>query len=675
MSIKFFLCMLAILTVLSVSIATESGNRIAIRIKNPPEYLLDTIITADYEVLRFREQQFIDVFLPAKELEDMISLEIDYEVLFDELEMLNNMQLKTRDLPGYRNYNNILTELEDIETEYNHIARLYNIGNSRGNLYYNSGNDSYSSYQNHHIWALKITDNPDEANDRPAVYFNGAHHAREPISAEMVMLIAYHLVYGYGTDPDITHLVDNTEIWLIPLLNPDGHKLVTTQSNINWRKNIRDNNDNGIFNSNYDGVDLNRNYSYEWAQTSPPSASNYSGPSPFSEPELAAFKNLLESRKFVAGISYHSYGQYVLFPPGYISGLYSPDAQAQSSLASAMAQTIPRITGTGHYTAQHSWQFYPATGTAEDYAYCTHGVFAHTLEMATQFIPPHTQAQQICEDNLEAAMILMRRGHHSTLTGLVSEFLTANPLTAEIFVIGIDDTGVHREPYTSCNDFGRYYRLLLPGLYNARYSAPGFFTAPLSEIEIIDSLRTVNDIELIPLIPVTFSEGSYDNEGILLSWDQPCPDSFFGDGADLLLPYDISLPMGYNVYRDSLLINAEYHIVETEYLDQNAEEGELYSYQIAAVYEEGEAELSPPIEVCFQPDMILPPHNISISIQAENVYLEWSPVEQATSYKVYYSPEPCADNWIELSHTGNTSWQGNLINSQGYFRVTAVFNF
>ncbi len=116
--------------------------------------------------------------------------------------------------------------------------------------------------------------------DAPVFVINGCQHAREWVSPMAVCYTAEQLVTQYGTDPQITELVDSIEFHIVPVVNPDGY-VYTWSTDRYWRKNRR-NNGNGTF-----GVDLNRNWSLQWggAGSSGSSSSDlYRGPSPFSEP-------------------------------------------------------------------------------------------------------------------------------------------------------------------------------------------------------------------------------------------------------------------------------------------------------------------------------------------------------------------------------------------------------
>src|SRR5690554_1577462 len=644
---------------------------VAIRLEQPTQNLIDHIVRQDYEIIRLKDLEFVEIIVKKEQLPEFTDLGWEPEILFTEREMWDNLRLKTDELPGYRSYNDVLDELNDIVDSNPGIAALYNIGDSRGKEYALADNQNYADYA-HDIWALKLTSNPTQKSDKPAVYYNGAHHARELISVEVVMHILWHLIDSYGFDPQITYLVDNTEIWFIPILNPDGHKIVIDQMNTNWRKNIRDNYNTGSISAG-DGVDLNRNYSYEWQLTGAANSITYGGPFASSEPETIALRTLWQERHFLAGISYHSYGEYVLYPPGYTWNLVSPDVQAQSALAAAMAETIPRFSSPGHYTSQHSWQLYPATGTCEDDAYCNHGIFAHTLELATVFIPPADDVPQICQDNLEAALILLRRVHHSTLTGITTDHSSGDPIVTELFIPGIDDTGVYRVPYRSKEEYGRYYRLLLPGDYTIQFSAPGYFQTFLVSFSINDSTRTTLNQELVPLSIPVITEYFAGDQFIRLSWEVPGQASSTNDSETDEPLYRQSELEGFNIYRDELLVNPDSLLTGYIFYDHDLNNGTAYSYEITAVYPEGESFPSDTVTIIPQSGTVISPETITLTLDEEILILQWEPVENAIGYRIYAASDPLADDWAFLDYVIDREWVGGFSESMKFFRITAVY--
>jgi hypothetical protein len=488
----------------------SSSDRFVIRLSEPAPDLVAEFSKDNYDIAAYKPGEFLDLVVTERQLTLLKSKGFDPQITQTEAILKNNLQLRTRTLDGYRTYDEVLNEIQTLALEHEEIVRIYNIGDSWGKIYTQEGNDYYSNYQ-HDIWAVKVTTDPDSLNDKPAVYYMGAHHAREPLSTEVPMDFLNLLLDNYDTDDEIAYLIENTEIWFIPLINPDGHKIVLNETDVWWRKNIRDNNNNSVFDTmNYygygvDGVDLNRNYEFEWASGSNLSAPTYPGPAPASEPEIAVLQQLMIDNQFVAGITYHTYSELVLFPFGYADGVAGPDAAALEDLAVEMAVTIPKLNSAGHYDPIPSWDLYPANGTTDDYAYGKHGIFSYTFELGVEFIPPPADVQQISEDNMAAALILLKRIHRSTLTGHITNAVTNEPLVAEIFIEGIDDTGVFREPYRSNEDFGRYYRILLPGEYNITFSTYGFNDSGPHTITITENEQTILDSSLYPSDTVSIS--------------------------------------------------------------------------------------------------------------------------------------------------------------------------
>ncbi|GEM_PF-673852 len=466
-----------------------------------------TLVKEGYDIAAFKPNSFIDVVVTGKDEAMLKSKGYVFITVQTEQQLKENL-VAGKTLNGYRTYNDLLTELQQIETDNPSICKLYDIGDTRGKEYALAGNANYNDYQQD-IWLLKVSDNVATEEDEPSVFYFAEHHAREPISLEVNMYILNYLVTNYGSDPDVTNWIDNTQIWFVPLVNPNGHKVVIDEADTWWRKNIRDNNGNGsldIPGGNYpDGVDPNRNYGWHFGGTgssSDPTSQTYHGPSAFSEPEIASIKNLVDNHHFVAGITYHSYSELVLFPFGYDNNTTAPDHDALQDLAVSMANTIPAAGG-GNYTPQESWQLYPASGVTDDYTYGQNGIFTFTIELGTQFIPPANEIDQMSQDNLQAALILLDRVNYSTLTGHVTDANTGLPVVAEVYVDGVDNTGEFREPYESDTGFGRYYRLLTNGNYSVTFSAYGYISQTFTGVNINSTGQTVLDVSLAPAQTVT----------------------------------------------------------------------------------------------------------------------------------------------------------------------------
>ncbi|MCK5739613.1 hypothetical protein KAH55_10540, partial [bacterium] len=182
--------------------------------------------------------------------------------------------------PVYHTYEEILAELKTLREKYPDLVYLQKIGRT--------------AQEKRDIWAVKISDNAAKEEDEPAIQFSGAIHADEIAGTEICMALINHLLENYGTDSTATHWVNANEIWVIPVINVDGHHVVTHNIDPRWRKNTRDLNGNGKLDYPADGIDLNRNFDFNWAHGgSGDSASvRYRGEMPFSEGECRAVRNL-----------------------------------------------------------------------------------------------------------------------------------------------------------------------------------------------------------------------------------------------------------------------------------------------------------------------------------------------------------------------------------------------
>lgn len=483
------------------SLSIIAQQKVIVRFENPDPEIIKTFTKPGYDVAAFKPGSFLDIVIPEEDFDKLISQGYEIEIIKTEAEMAANLG-NVDDINGYRTYDEALQELQQIAADYPDICMLLDIGDSQGKNYYNSGYGNYSDYQ-HDVWALKVSDNVEVEEDEPAVYYFGAHHAREPISTEVVFYVLNHILENYGSDPGITENVNTKEIWFVPIVNPDGHEVVLDQIDLNWRKNIRDNDGDGQLTPGWwdypDGVDPNRNYGWNWGTSgtsSDPGDQTYCGPEPFSEPELQACRDLMASEHFVAGISYHSYSELVLWPYGYSSSAVAPDVDALADLGTMMGEAIPGLYG-GHYEPSAAWELYPASGITDDWAYGQHGIFSYCVELATEFIPPANQVYQVTEDNLEAALILLNRINYSTLTGHVTNASTGDPVVATIHIDEIDNAGAYREPYKSNEDFGSYYRMLMDGTYTVTVSAFGYISQTFENVEITDEGQTILDVELV----------------------------------------------------------------------------------------------------------------------------------------------------------------------------------
>lgn len=294
------------------------------------------------------------------------------------------------------------------------------------------------TWQGRDIWAVKISDNVNADEDEPETLFDGSHHAREWLTTEFCLFIVDTLVTQYATNASIKELVDEREIWVIPMLNPDGRVYdaiddgndPTNHAPGGWRKNCRDNNGNGIFEPHKDGVDLNRNYGYKWGtggSSSNPASETYRGPHAFSEPETIAFRDFVLSRNISTHISYHAYSQLFLYPWDYT---YEPpyDVDLYDEICKQMVSSTGNSAGS-HYPYEYgqcSHVLYQCSGTTTDWMYGELGIISITEELYPNyddmniwhdpnvsapydmFHPKPSQILPVCLDNIQSALYMIK---------------------------------------------------------------------------------------------------------------------------------------------------------------------------------------------------------------------------------------------------------------------------
>ena len=242
----------------------------------------------------------------------------------------------------------------------------------------------------------------------PGVVFMGGHHAREHLSVEVPLLLAHFLLEN--KDEKVLTALDARDIFIIPMVNPDGAEFDISSGDYQmWRKNRAPNKGEAC-----QGVDINRNYGYEWGtggSSTDACSEVYMGPKPFSEPESQAIKAFVEGHLNLKELlTFHTYSELVLYPWGHT---YDAISNAKDlSTFQTMAKTMASWNG---YTAEATHELYIASGDTTDWAYGTLGIFAFTFEMSPNsdsfggggFYPGPTEIQHSFQANLKPAMYMI----------------------------------------------------------------------------------------------------------------------------------------------------------------------------------------------------------------------------------------------------------------------------
>ena len=243
--------------------------------------------------------------------------------------------------------------------------------------------DLGDTYLGRDLIALKVTKNADTRpdNSRPAVLYNAMQHAREWLAGETCRRTLLYFTENYGKDAQVTRLVDSRELWFMCVSNPDGYEYTFTPGNRLWRKNMADNDGDGVRGENGDGVDPNRNFPVNWGLddegSSPdPSSETYRGPEPYSpEPETAAMLSLFDRVDFEFQKNDHTAAQLLLYPQGWQQ--YTPAADDPIFTALAGDDEDSAIKP---FDPDLGAELYITNGDTLDTAYNREGILAYTPE-------------------------------------------------------------------------------------------------------------------------------------------------------------------------------------------------------------------------------------------------------------------------------------------------------
>ncbi|MCC6727258.1 MAG: zinc carboxypeptidase [Saprospiraceae bacterium] len=316
---------------------------------------------------------------------------------------------------GYFKYQEMLDILDQMAQQYPNILKAKQPITS-----------VYATHEGRPVYWLKISDNPTQDENEPEVLYTGVHHAREPNSLSQMIFYMWYLLEHYDTDPEVKYLVDNTEMYFVPNMNPDGY-IYNETTNPNgggmWRKNRRNNGD-GTF-----GVDLNRNYGYEWGFDDTGSSPNtngqtYRGPSAFSEPETQMIRDFCLAHQFQFALNYHTFGDLLIYPWGYTDGP-TVDHPTFSSFGPYMARDNNFLNGFGTQTVG-----YVTNGDSDDWMYGEQAskakIYSMTPEVGPSFWPTADQIDALNKScmtmNITAAHLVLNFG---LLTPGGNQFLDA----------------------------------------------------------------------------------------------------------------------------------------------------------------------------------------------------------------------------------------------------------
>lgn len=352
------------------------------------------------------------------------------------------------------------------------------------------------------VLVLKISDNVSEDEDEPAVFYSSTIHGDETAGFILMLRLADYLLENYGTDSRVRNIVDNLEIWINPLSNPDG----TYRTGDTIISPVR-------FNAN--GYDLNRNFP------------DPETPGTVIQKETLDMVKFMRKRRFVLSANFHSGSEVVNFPWDSRWWLHA-DNDWFYNISREYADTVHMYSVPGYMTfldngVTNGYEWYSINGGRQDFITWELQGREVTIELHDEYITPESQLNSIWQYNYRSLLGYLENALYG-IRGQVKDKETGEPVPARIFITGYDKDSSHVYSDTLT---GSYLRMLAPGIYDLKFSAAGYADQVINDIIVNEGEQTSVNVEMVSFInPVDTTE----TQGLII-YPNPSDDHF-----NLVLP-------------------------------------------------------------------------------------------------------------------------------------------
>lgn len=455
MRLSFFVCFIgmlmsvgAVCTAFAHGAASEPASKTQARVQllaPGSDALRESLRLEGFDVLpAMSSRNPVQLVVSVAEQDLLARMGLDFAVLDQSRPLVGNRSAVEAAAvsAGYPTLEEVLAKLKAAEAESPELARVVNLTQTFGGTATAEGRD---------LFGIKVSDNVDIDEDEPAFLLLTGMHAREIVTPVIALHALSQLLEAYDRDPAVRRYVDENEIWIVPVANPDGYEYVFSTDNY-WRKNRR------VFDDGV-GVDLNRNYAVGWDTACGGStrtrSNTFRGPEPGSEPTTQTLLLMGDAKRFAKVIDFHSYGREVLW--GYRCLSHPFDAFLQAE-AEAMARTA------GYRTRR-------PTATGEHYQFHLNQLsHAFLVETQTQFQPSYGAALEEAARVWPATRWLLERPF--SMRGWVRDACTGAPLQASLAFR--DVAFENGESWLTTGPGGGFWSVLPTGDYHVDVAAVGY---------------------------------------------------------------------------------------------------------------------------------------------------------------------------------------------------------
>ncbi|MFH1296047.1 MAG: M14 family zinc carboxypeptidase [Bacteroidota bacterium] len=407
-----------------------------------------------------------------KEFQNFLDLGYTYSILPHPGSLLDEVQLRP---PGsgnsslntwnyYPTYQEYLDFMNNFATSYPDICKVVFIG---------------TTVLGRELTSVKISDNVNEPEAEPEFFYTSTMHGDETTGYVTMLHLIDYLLSNYGSDPRITNIVDNTEIYINPLANPDGTYWGGNSTVYQAKR----------YNANW--VDLNRNF---------PDPED--GPHPDGnawQDETIAFMAFADSNHFVMGANFHGGAEVFNYPWDTWAKLAADDDWWQF-VGHEYADTAHQYSPPGYMSGfnngiTNGYQWYTISGGRQDYMNYWHSDREVTLEISNVKLLPASQLLNHWEYNYRSLLNYIEQANYG-IQGIVTDSVTGEPLQATICIPGHD---IDNSYVTSKLPSGYYSRLLYEGTYTMNISTMGYFPKTVPDVTVTNRTTTILNVKLVPL--------------------------------------------------------------------------------------------------------------------------------------------------------------------------------
>ncbi|UCG28612.1 MAG: T9SS type A sorting domain-containing protein [Bacteroidales bacterium] len=417
------------------------------------------------------EDELVTANANLEEFYHFISYEIPYSVITPPSEkdfpagMSKGSVSDWSSYPSYEQYDSVMHKFAE---DYPALCRLDTIG---------------LSVEGRQLLVVKISDNVMLDETEPEFMYSSTMHGNETGGYILMLRLIDHLLTYYNIDSLVTRLVNETEIWINPLANPDGTYAGGNHTVV------------GSTRRNANSVDLNRNFP-DPADGPHPDGNDY-------QPETQAMMDFIQERRFILSANFHSGAEVVNYPWDTWSTRHADDNWFQF-ISHEYADTVQQYSSsymTGFNDGiTNGYDWYSIAGGRQDYVTYFHGGREVTIELDNDFITPEEQLADLWEYNYRSLLNYMEQSLFG-IHGTVTDSVTGAPLKARIVVPDHDADSSH---VFSDSLSGEYHRLIFEGTYRLQVSAPGYHTKVLEGILVENRMATTTPIQLVSIYEKNF---------------------------------------------------------------------------------------------------------------------------------------------------------------------------